>query len=282
MRLELLQKYKIDLIVPVGLIVLSEFLIFQGNMKMAMIIDAFNLTILVLSAIYVTNRLYVALMLLPLFRLLNVAMPVFFKLTLYSYVMMYLPMFIPIYFIMKNGVFSMSEAGFTMKGFGYYLPLALTLGLALGWGEYRILQPGMLIPDLSLASVLVLSLIMILFVGVVEEFIFRSSLQTAMEDRLGSVAGILATSLIFGLMHSGYHLATEIIYVSVAGLIFGLLFWLTKSLPIIAVAHGATNISLFMLTPVFASSMIFVVGLLGFIFLAEKAARQLIPNGVGR
>jgi len=280
MKWEILERYRIDLIVPVTLIVLSEFMIFQDQMEAAMFIDALNLILLILSAIFTEQRIYVALMLLPLFRLLNVAVPVFFALTLYSYILVYLPMFLPIYFIMKNGIFSPYEVGITAKGFWFYLPLALALGLAVGWGEYQILKPDVLIPSLNVVNILILSLVMILFVGVVEEFIFRSSLQTAMEERLGAAAGLLFTSLIFGLMHSGYHITGEILYVSFVGILFGLLFWVTRSLPIIAMAHGFTNISLFMLVPVFPSLIIYLTSFFGLIFLIEEGARRLVRKSV--
>ena len=99
----------------------------------------------------------------------------------------------------------------------------------------------------------------IFFVGIVEEFIFRSSLQTILEERLGSVAGLLLASVIFGFMHSGYRLPQELLYVSFAGVIFGLLFWLTKSLPIISLAHGVTNISLFLVVPLEPGTLIYII-----------------------
>ena len=110
-----LRKYNLDLILPVFLILLAELLIFFGNFSAAMSIHAINLVLLIISSIYINNRLYPALMLLPLFRLLNVAMPVFFNLSLYSYSLVYAPMFIPIYFIMKDGFVSRSEAGIPSK-----------------------------------------------------------------------------------------------------------------------------------------------------------------------
>jgi membrane protease YdiL (CAAX protease family) len=271
MRWEIIERNSLDLIVPISLIILSELLIFNGNTNAAMIIDALNLIILSLSAIFSANRLYVALMLLPLFRLLNVAMPVFFHLTLYSYALVYLPMFVPIFLIMKDGIFSRYEAGITTKNFWSRVPLAIALGFIIGWGEYNILHPEMLTPDISLASLFMISLIMIVFVGVVEEFMFRSALQTAMVDRLGSISGILVTSLIFGLMHSGYHLAGEILFVSIAGLIFGLLFWAIKSLPIIALAHGMTNISLFVIAPVSSEFSIYIAGICCLSYVMKEA-----------
>jgi membrane protease YdiL (CAAX protease family) len=261
-----LRKYNLDLILPVFLILLAELLIFFGNFSVAMSIHASNLVLLIISSIYINNRLYPALMLLPLFRLLNVAMPVFFNLSLYSYSLVYAPMFIPIYFIIKDGFVSRSEAGISFKGFFFYLPLCLSVGFALGWGEYQIIHPQILTPGVDIKNVLILIVTMIFFVGLVEEFVFRSSLQTVLEERMGAKAGLLLTSIIFGFMHSGYHLPLELLYVSFAGMVFGLLFWLTKSLPLISLAHGVTNISLFLIVPIDPGVLVYLIALPAIIF----------------
>ena len=278
MRLEDVSKSGLDLILPMSLIILAETLIFLGNMKAAMIVHALNLTLLILSSIYIDNRIAPALMLLPLFRLLNVAMPVFFHLTIYTYPLVYCPMFVPIYLILKEGMITRSQAGLTAKGFLLYLPLAMVVGFALGWGEYNILHTGVLIPDVSLKNILILSLTMILFVGVVEEFVFRSALQTVMEERLGPIPGLLVTSVIFGFMHSGYHLPMEILFVFLAGVVFGLLFWMTKSLPIIALAHGLTNVSLFLISPAYSGALIYLIGIPGLLFLLSVSIIKRLPR----
>jgi len=278
-KLQPSSREKLELIIPTSLIILAEMLLFLNKMQPAMIVHAFNLILIIALNIYINNRIYPILLLLPLFRLLNVAMPVFFQLTLYSYSMVYAPMFIPIYFIMKNGLLSRKEAGITFRGFWLYLPLALAVGFALGWGENRILGSGVLVPDSSIRSILTLALIMIIFVGIVEEFVFRSALQTVMEERLGGTAGIVIASIIFGFMHSGYHLPLELLYVSFAGLVFGLLFWLTKSLPVIALAHGVTNISLFLVAPGHPQFLLYLVAVPGILFLAMAYhSRMYIQN----
>lgn len=281
MRVEEISKYNLDIIPPIALIIIAEMLIFFGHLEAALAIHSINLVLLILSSIYIENRAYPALMLLPLFRLLNIAMPVFFQLTLYSYPLVYAPMFLPIYFIMKERIFSLEETGITAKGFWFFLPLALAVGFALGWGEYQVLRPGVLIPDFSLKNVLVLTLTMTLFVGVVEEFVFRSSLQTVMEGRLGSIFGLLAASILFGVMHSGYHIPMELIYVSFAGVVFGLLFWLTKSLPVIALAHGVTNVSLFLVAPAFSGLLLYLIGISGLIFIIIASVSRKFPGGAG-
>jgi len=275
---EVSSKYGLDLAVPISLVILAESLIFQGYMEEAMIVHAFNLTLLILSTTKLNNRVYPALMLLPLFRLLNVATPVFFQLTLYSYSLVYAPMFIPIYFIIKEGFISRSDAGLTLKRFWFYLPLAVSSGFALGWGEHNVLHSDLLIPDFSMKSILILSIIMIVFVGVVEEFVFRSALQTVMEERLGSLAGLLVTSVIFGFMHSGYHLPLEVLFVFFAGVVFGLLFWLTRSLPVIALAHGVTNISLFLVAPDYSGLLIYLIGIPGLLFVLSAYLFKIRPR----
>jgi len=260
-------RYNLDLILPVFLILLAELLIFLGKPNAAMPIHALNLILLILSSIYINNRIYPALMLMPLFRLLNVAMPVFFDLTLYSYSMVYAPMFIPIYFLVKDNFVGRAEAGLTFKGFWFYLPLAISVGFALGWGEYNVIHPQLLTPGANIKDVLILIVTMIFFVGIVEEFIFRSSLQTVLEERLGSIAGLMLASVIFGFMHSGYRLPLELLYVTFAGVIFGLLFRLTKSLPIISLAHGVTNISLFLVVPLEAGILIYIILVPALIFV---------------
>jgi membrane protease YdiL (CAAX protease family) len=267
MKVEDATKYNLDLISPIFLIILAEILIFLRNPSAAMPIHALNLVFLSLSSIYINNRIYPVLMLLPLFRLLNVAMPVFFNLTLYSYPLVYAPMFIPIYFILKENMVSRSEAGLTFKGFWFYLPLALSLGFALGWGEYFILHPQMLTVSLDIKNVLVLIVTMIFFVGIVEEFVFRSSLQTVLQERLGSKAGLMLASIIFGFMHSGYHLPLELLYVTFAGMVFGLLFMLSKSLPVIALAHGVTNISLFLIAPLDQGVLVYLIAVPALFFI---------------
>lgn len=280
LRFEDIRKYGLDVIVPASLIILAELLIFLGNMQAAVTIHALNLALLILSGIYSKNRIYPALMLLPLFRLLNVAMPIFFHLTIYSYSLVYAPMFLPIYLLMREGMFSFSEAGLTAKDFWFYLPLSVAVGFALGWGEYSILRPEVLIPDAGVRNVLVLFLTMTLFVGVVEEFVFRVALQTVMEERIGAIAGLVVASVFFGFMHSGYHLPLELLYVSFAGLIFGLLFWLTKSLPIIALAHGLTNVSLFLIAPAYRGDLPYFIAFSFLLFLLFAAIFKKLPGKI--
>lgn len=281
MNAEDISRYYLDLILPVFLVILAEILIFIGNADAAMPVHALNLVFLSLSSIYINNRIYPAIMLLPLFRLLNVAMPIFFDMTLYSYPLVYAPMFIPIYIILKERFISPSEAGLTFERFWFYLPLSISLGMAIGWGEYLVLQPQMLTVENDPWDIVILVVTMILFVGVIEEFVFRSSLQTVLQERIGPIAGLALTSIIFGFMHSGYRLPQELLYVTLAGIAFGILFSVSKSLPITALAHGITNISLFFVAPTNPGILpyLVVIPLIVFLFYAYGLRRIMAQVG---
>lgn len=274
-----LDQGSLGIILSAALIAIAEVLIFFGHLSAAVTIHAINLIVLVLSAGYTENEVYPVLMLLPLFRLLNLAMPVFFNLTLYSFPLVYAPMFIPIYLIMKNKSISHEQLGLTLRGIHYYIPFGIAVGILLGWGEYRVLRPQVLTPSVGIEGLLELSVVMIFFVGFVEEFVFRSALQTVASERLGRIQGLLLASFLFGFMHGGYHLTAEILFTSCAGLVFGIMFLKTASLPLIALAHGVTNISLFLIVPAYSGLLLPIVAVslilggiiaLGFRFKSSK------------
>ena len=90
---------------------------------------------------------------------------------------------------------------------------------------------------------------MVFFVGLVEELIFRSILQTRLEKALNVREALIITSLLFGLMHSGYGTFYEIFYTGFVGFIIGVAFYKTKSLPFVAALHGFANVFLFGILP---------------------------------
>jgi membrane protease YdiL (CAAX protease family) len=246
--------YKI-IIPSLALIIIGELFIFQGLALEGIGLHALNLLALVVLTILVKDKHRVevlqALFLVSLFRIVDTSMPNFFTLTLYWYPLIYAPLFISIFILLRYQAPSMEEIGLTFKYLYIYLPIGILLGLAFAFAEYQIIHPGSLIPSLSLSNILVLAIIMILFVGVVEELIFRSILQTKLEKVIGPYEALLLASVIFGVMHSSFGSLLEIAFGIAGGAIIGFLFLKTRSLPFIATIHGTTNIFLFGLIPFF-------------------------------
>lgn len=239
--------------IPILSITVAELLIFSGKVGVAVWIHIGTVIALSLSDIFQKNpdinRIYQAFMLLPVLRLINLSMPVFFETTLYTFIFVYGPLAIPVAVIVLQQRDSLKQIGITMKNFVPYVFISIPLGFLLGLGEYLTIHPGYLIPDLGFENLLKLTITMVFFVGLIEELIFRSILQSRLEKALSVREAILITSLMFGLMHSGYGTIQEIIFTGFVGFIMGVAFYKTKSLPFIAVLHGFVNVFLFGILP---------------------------------
>jgi len=246
------------MIISMIAITIGELLIFLGNMSAGVAVHIINLQVIIVSMfiqsketdrVVLDKQILQSLLLLLLLRIINVSMPFFFTMTLYWYPLIYSPMFIPIYLIIRHQNISFDEIGMNTNNLYFYFNLAIPIALGLAWIEYHIIHPDSLIPDIRITNLITLTIIMIVFVGLVEELIFRSILQTRLQQSMGSWKGLLAASILFGIMHSGYGMVHEIIFTTMAGLLIGYAYQKTGSLPFITAIHGMINVFLFGLLP---------------------------------
>jgi len=248
-----LKNIRIYTAIPIFAIIFAELLIFSGRIGTAVWIHIGILIALSLSNIFIKEpeicKIYQALMLLPVLRLVNLSMPIFFNITLYTFIFIYWPLIIPAAVIISHQKESLEQVGITTKNFTTYMLLSVPLGFLLGLGEYHTIRTGPLIPDLTFINLLQLIIVMVFFVGMIEELIFRSILQTRLQEVLGVQEALIIASVLFGFMHSGYGTFSEIFYTGFVGLIMGFLFYKTKSLPFVAVLHGFVNVFLFGILP---------------------------------
>ena len=238
---------------PLVLIAIGEILLYKGYFDQALLIHIFNLLVLSFSTIIIQNKLlsntFQALSLLPMLRILNMAMPIFFPSTLYWYPFMYGCIFISIIYIIKHQNFTHEQIGLNFEKMHIYFPIALIVGFLLGTIEFQILQNPALIENLEFKNILLISIVMTLFVGLGEELAFRSIIQTRFEQIFGTTRGLIITGIMFGIMHSGYGTIYEIIFTSSAGILLGYMFIKTRSLFLISTTHGFINVFLFGIFP---------------------------------
>jgi len=241
------------LIIPIVAIAFAEFMLYSGRVIEAMEVHAAILLGLSLSMLYIKNediqKTYQALILLPVLRLVNLSMPAFYEETLYSFVFIYGLLTIPVTIALTHQGFTREQLGITFKRLWIYIPLSIIMGLLLAVGEYLIIETNYLIPDLSIPNLLTLTFLMVFLVGLIEEIIFRSVLQNRLEVLLGSRGGLIITSVLFGIMHSGYGNIGEVFYAFFVGFIIGYMFYKTRSLPLVAMIHGFINVFLFGIIP---------------------------------
>ncbi|RXA19711.1 CPBP family intramembrane metalloprotease [Methanosarcina sp. MSH10X1] len=244
---------RIYLAAPAAAIAFAELMIYSGRELEAIVLHALILLGLSFSTMFIKNeeiqKTYQAFILLPILRLVDLSMPLFYEEKLYNLIFIYGLMAIPVSIAATNQGFTGSQLGMTFKKIGVYIPFSILVGLLLGAGEFLIVGENPLISDLSILNLLGLTIIMIFFVSPVEEIIFRSILQNRLEIVLGSREALVITSILFGLMHSGYGNISEILYISSVGAFLGYLFYKTRSLPLVTLIHGFMNVFFFGIIP---------------------------------
>jgi membrane protease YdiL (CAAX protease family) len=236
-------------------IVVGELNILLGHVPAGIVVHIFNLQIITIGLIFgsfssdIKNVLQ-SMLLLLLVRMISIAIPQFFPITLLWYPLIYGIMFLPIYLIIKNQKIPLRDLGIDFRRLHFYLPLALLIGVAFAALEYRILNPAALIENTQISNFVIIVIVMFAFVGAVEELIFRSILQTRLEKVIGLNNGLLLSSLLFGMMHSVYGQITEILFACFFGIIIGYIFQKTRSFPFILAINGTSNVFLFGILPI--------------------------------
>lgn len=241
------------LAIPIIAIVGAEMLLYMGKQQAGIFLHVIIPLGLAVSSMWMkesnVSLSLETLAMLPILRLINISMPVFTAMTLYLYIYIYAPLIIPVFIIVRHQRFTVKELGLTLKNLYIYIPLAMVVGYLIGLGEYNTIKIGSLIPDTSAVNLFKISFVMFFFVGLVEELIFRSLLQTRLQASFGMAKGLIVTGMLFGMMHSGYGTAYELLFTGIAGIVIGYMFQKTGSLPLIAITHGFVNVFLFGLIP---------------------------------
>ena len=197
------------------------------------------------------HRLWAAISLVPLIRIVSLTLPLDDFTLPYWFLFTSIPLFAAGYIIMRLLSMSWDDAGVNLRGLPLQLLISL-LGLALGYIEYQILQPEPLIDELTLAQFWLPALIILISTGFLEELLFRGILQGAAVGVLGPALGVVYGALYFGVLHVGYQSLADVLFVTAVGLVFGWIVLKTRSIIGVSLAHGLTNITLFLIMPFMA------------------------------
>lgn len=230
---------------------LAELLVFYLNPALGLVLHALLFITFIAQGVLTdgdTHELYIALAILPLIRLLSITMPFWLVDQAGFFALVNLPLIVATVVVARYLGYKRGQLGLTLGRLPWQLLIA-TSGLLFGYLERLIIQPPAITPDLSLAAVWWPALSLLLFTGLSEELLFRGVLQTAAVKSLGAWWGILYISLLFGVMHIGWQSALDVIFVTVVGLFFGWVVHRTGSILGVTLAHGLTNIVLFIVLP---------------------------------
>lgn len=195
------------------------------------------------------HRFLVSLALVPLIRIVSLALPLTGFQLEYWYLLVGIPLLAATFVVVRAIEFRINLVSDHMGQLLTQLGFGLT-GLMFGYFEYQILQPQPLLATYNWRQIIIVGAILLVFTGFLEELIFRGLLQQTATEQLGSRRGILYVAVIFAVLHAGYGSLIDIIFVLMIGLLFGLFVARTGNLLGVTLAHGVTNIMLFLIMPV--------------------------------
>jgi hypothetical protein len=197
------------------------------------------------------QRFLMTLSLAPLIRLLSLTVPLNKDISqVYWYLIIGLPLFMAAFLVMRLIGYRREMVGLVLgRRLALQVAIAAT-GLGLGYLEYSILHPDKLANAFTFDQIFIPAIILLVFTGFLEELIFRGIMQRAALDTYGTLGGLLYVSLLFAVLHIGYWSIRDFVFVFFVGLGFSLVAKSTNSIFGVTLAHGLTNIALFLIFPI--------------------------------
>jgi membrane protease YdiL (CAAX protease family) len=195
------------------------------------------------------RRFYIALTLAPLIRILSLSLPLseLGLSVIYWYLLIGIVLYIAAFFAARIADLGWRRIGWSWKGWPLQVAFGF-IGVALGWIEYMILRPAPLAASLAFSDLWIPALVLLFFTGFLEELIFRGLIQSTAMHVLGRY-GLVYGALVFASLHLGFFSLVDLMFVLAVGLLFGWMVWKTGALLGVSLAHGITNICLYLIFP---------------------------------
>lgn len=195
-----------------------------------------------------TAQLYTAMSVLPLIRILSLAMPVWLTAEVHWFALINVPLILGALIAARTLRYSRRELGLRWGVLPVQLLIVLS-GPVIGYSERLIIQPNALASSTQFSHLIWPVLSLMIFTGLSEELLFRGVLQRAAVNTIGAGWGILYGALLFAVLHLGWHSWLDVGFVALVGLLFGWIAHKTGSILGITLAHGLANIMLFVVMP---------------------------------
>lgn len=244
-RIGKLNRYRVaELVGLVGTVSLAELLIYNGLIQGALGVYLL-MFVAVLILPYVApekGEVAMAFSLIPLFRLINFGMPVFFESTLGWIALIYGSLIIAT--VLTAAALPAAHLR-TAGGIGQlfiHLPYVAGAAIVLGTIEDSVLTPGPLITALSVSEGVFFVVLMIGFIGLGEELLFRGVIQSTVADYAGPGPALIVSTLLFVVLNSALFTPEVIVWAAFTGGILGVYYELTNNWVITGMIRGVANI----------------------------------------
>lgn len=231
------------------LILAGEELLSAGSYIAALGVQALNVIAVAVIVVALHGervQLVEALALVSVFRLVNLSFALVPEVTLYWLMAIYGVMYLSLIAVIVHEKMNRYDLGIhDVRRSVLLVPLGAVVGTGFAFIEHAILANEALIANASAIEFIQLSIIMIFFVAIVEVLLFFVLIQPQLIDRCGVVAGILITSVIFGVVHAGFTNIFELLFAIAVGVILGAGFYKTRNLAFVVTIQAVNNIVLF-------------------------------------
>ncbi len=197
---------------------------------------------------YFQERFLLPLALVPIWRLLELVMSLGNLSTIWLYITVYTPLLLVGIILMRVLEYGVDDIGLGLKSVWGQLGIGLT-GILLGSSGYIVLRPASLLPGFNW-PVLLLLLVLLLYAGFIEEFVFHGLMQPGAVEVYGTW-GIILVSLLVAVSYVRYLSIEWLLFSLVFSLYFGWLTRKTGSILGVSLAHGLLNVVLFLASPLF-------------------------------
>lgn len=193
------------------------------------------------------NKVYLALALAPLIRLVSLSMPLTNFPQIYWYAIIAVPLLLAAFAVARRLSFTRDDIGLNFNRIPLQVAVAFT-GIPFGIAEYYILRPEPLIATFSWPVLIIPAIILMVGTGFTEEVVFRGVMQRSADEALGE-RGWLIVAGVFAALHIGYLSPLDVAFVFAIGVFFGWIVKKTGSLVGVTLSHGIANIVLYLVLP---------------------------------
>ena len=233
------------------LLAIAEVLTTSDKQPLGMLLHGFVMLALIIhGSLYGLVReraFFLTLSFAPLIRLVSLTTPLSSFPPVYWYAIVGVPLFLAAYALIRVTGLTGQQIGLKSGRIIPQLLVSLT-GIALGYFEFVILKPEPLVTQFSWETILVPAIILLIFTGFLEELIFRGVFQYFALRHLGRW-GFYYVAVIFAVLHIGYQSILDVVFVFLVAIFFGYIARRTGSILGVTIAHGLTNIGLFLIYP---------------------------------
>lgn len=195
----------------------------------------------------IKRRFFLSLALVPVVRLVGLALPMANIPIIYWYLAIGAPLYVSSITVARLSRMSWGMLGVNRRKLLLQCLVAVS-GIGLGYVEFLFFKPTPLVAQLQWGQIWIPALILIVFSGLLEEFIFRGVMQSAAIQFLGW-RGILYISLIFSVLHIGIRSTPNLLVAFAISLFYGFVVLRTGSILGVALSHSLMNIVVYLIYP---------------------------------